>query len=261
VRQVGDHAQAGPPGTTREHPQQPQRLDTLEVVHHGHAVPVQPLRGAHQALEIRAAHRAGLEPHEEPHRMLAHDPAGLARRIALDAAAGRVGGVARDAGFAQGRAVHPQRVVVLAVQQHRPLAAHGVQARPLRWLTPGVRVPATARDRPGLRLRGEEGGDPPKRLVARGRPCERHLVQRARPGQQVQVRVHQSGRHRRTAGVEAHGVGPQQGLQFRRATDGQHPPPGHGDGVRPFVHVAVRPDPGLRDEQAGPRLHVAAAST
>ena len=126
---------------------------------------------------------------------LAQDARGLARRVAHDLAADRVGGVARDAGALQRKGVRPDRVAVDARQRGDPVARHRVEGVPVGLLRdgPAVVVPAAAVQPLALGQRSGVGPDELERLLQRPRLAQVDGRQVAREPLGVDVGVVQAG--------------------------------------------------------------------
>ena len=70
------------------------------------------------------------QPAHQPHRAFLQHADGLAGRVPLDPAVGRIRCAAVDARQLQGLAVGPRAVMVAVVQEHRPAGNHAVQRLP-----------------------------------------------------------------------------------------------------------------------------------
>src|SRR5439155_27303573 len=81
--------------------------------------------------------------------VLAQDPAGLARGVALDPAARRVRSIAADSGAPERRAVGPHGVEVPAVEEHRAVPRRPVERGTIGGLGPGVGIPPAPEERRG----------------------------------------------------------------------------------------------------------------
>jgi hypothetical protein len=148
-------------------------------------------------------------------------------------------------------------VEVVAVEQDRPIGRQRIERRGLGRRLPRGVVPAAADERRGARGQSRERhAHARQRRVARVAAVQVRLPARARPGHEVDVRVHESGRDR--AAVRVHDVLDRARVPERgRRPDGRDAAALHEHGVareRPS-----RPGPAVHDEQR--RAHAGSATT
>ena len=143
---------------------------------------------------------AEVEVAKGPGRVLAQHAGGLAARVADHHAAMPV---ERRVGAGQGRAVEPQRVVVLGHQSHGDVARHPVEC-PARGRIGPVAVAPAQPAQPGavsgLRKRGAHAVE---RLLQRAGSLEAYLAQADRPGGEMNVGVAEAGQHATAVEIDA----------------------------------------------------------
>ena len=135
-------------------------------------------------------------PHELLGALAQRAAGGAGRRVALDHAVGRVGGVGPDAGEPQCGAVDPQRVAVLGYEKGRPVGHDGVEGGRRGSVAGHDDVaPARAEDDGQLGVGGAEVAHGREVLLARGEPLEAHAEEVAGGLAGVGVAVDEPGQH------------------------------------------------------------------
>jgi hypothetical protein len=160
-------------------------------------------------------------------------------RVPLEAAVGRLGGVAVQTGEAQRGGADPGAVVVAAGQEHRPVPDHGVEVGGERSGRPerGHR-PAAAEHPPGPGARGVAA----HRVEVLGRLAELGEVAPValEPGLHgMHVRVLEARQHQPPVEVDDLGAPADLGAQVRLGHDVDHPSVGDDEAVAGQVGAAV----------------------
>ena len=259
-----EHAQPAPRGErTRA---LPVGLVALEVVDRRDSLGVERRGRVIQQRIVERGRGAFLERREHAHGVLADEAVRLAAGAALEASGRRVRSVLRDAGRAQRRAVDPQRVEVVTVEQHRPAGRERIECRRQGRGAPAGVVPPAAYhwQRLALRLGGsrrqlvrrKRGAHALDRLLARAASVQVELLSRPRPRHQVDVRVHEPGRDRAPVRVD-HLLHTAFVAQLRPRADGDDAAVVHEHGVA--FERTPRPRPAVHDQQR--RAHAGSAAT
>ena len=149
------------------------QLELLEVgtgvLHAGQALPVGELGRLGQALDVLGGGGARQSRFNQLHRRLLEDASGVARAIALDLPARRVGRLISNAEAGEGGRVYPGGVAVVRLDGHRPVGHHPVQELSMRHPTgkDGVKPPPAEQPVPIVVSLGETG-DPLQDAVDSG---------------------------------------------------------------------------------------------